>query len=209
MRKLTISAGVALSIAILISPAQAQDFQNGSPETIRPGNLRFTGSPVWMFGTDGGPDRTGGAFRLGYGITDAFDLEAKTAFFTGTSLVGGDAHYRLLTGPTSIALSAGGHKAIVRNGLDSAALDLAMQLDREVRPRLRIYGGPAFSYENLEGDEGGFHRWYVVPGVKWGFADRFDLLLEGGVGLNDNSPSYFTVGFAVHMPITDGAQRHR
>src|SRR5262245_10649440 len=119
MRKLFIAAGVALSIAFLISPAQAQNFQNGSAQTIWNGNLRLTGSPAWMFGEDDAPDRTGAAFRLGYGITDAFDVEAKTGFFDGVSLVGGDAHYRFLTGQTSMAFTAGGHKALVDNAPDS------------------------------------------------------------------------------------------
>jgi hypothetical protein len=210
MRKLSISAGTALLIAILVVPAQAQNFQNGSAQTIWNGNLRFTGSPVQLFGTNGGPDRTGGAFRLGYGITDAFDVEAKTGFFDGMTLVGGDAHYRFLTGQTSMALTAGGHKALLRDSLDSTALDLAAQVSREVRPRLEIYAGPAYSREYLEGVEGsGFNRWYVVPGLKWGLADKVDLLVEGGVGLNDSSPSFVTVGFAAYLPVSNGAQRNR
>lgn len=210
MRKLLVSAGVALSMAILIAPAQAQNFQNGSAETIWQGNLRLTGSPVWLFGKDGGPNRTGGAFRLGYGLTDAFDVEAKTGFFDGFTLIGGDAHYRFLTGRTSMAFTAGGHQALVRDAPNSTALDLAAQVSRRVRPRLEIYGGPAFSYETVNGvADSGFTRWYVVPGVRWGFADRLDLLVEGGVGLNHNSPSYVTVGIAAYMPVSDGAQRSR
>ena len=107
MGKLLSSAGVALFMATLVAPAQAQNFQNGSAETIWQGNLRLTGSPVWLFGKDGGPDRTGGAFRLGYGLTDALDVEAKTGFFNGFTLIGGDAHYRFLTGETSMAFTAG------------------------------------------------------------------------------------------------------
>ena len=49
----------------------------------------------------------------------------------------------------------------------------------------------------------------MVPGIKWGFADRLDLLVEGGVGLNDNSPSFVTVGIAAYLPVSNGAQRHR
>src|SRR5206468_620307 len=100
MRKLLSSAAVALFMAVLVAPLQAQNFQNGSAETIWQGNLRLTGSPVLLIGKDGGPDRTGGAFRLGYGLTDAFDVEAKTGFFHGFTLIGGDAHYRFLTGQT-------------------------------------------------------------------------------------------------------------
>ena len=70
MRKLFVSAGVALSVAFMVAPAQAQNFQNGSAQTIWSGNLRLTGSPAWLFGEDDAPNRTGGAFRLGYGITN-------------------------------------------------------------------------------------------------------------------------------------------
>ena len=210
MRKLLSSAGVALFVAILVAPAQAQNFQNGSAEPIWRGNLRLTGSPVWLIGKDGGPDRTGGAFRLGYGLTDAFDVEAKTGFFNGFSLIGGDAHYRFLRGQTSMAFTAGGHQALVRNAPDSTALDLAAQVSRRVRPRLEIYGGPAFSYETVHGvADSGFTRWYAVPGVRWGLANRLDLLVEGGVALNHNSPSYVTVGIAASRPVSDGAQRDR
>ena len=210
MRKVLFTAGVALFMAILVAPAQAQNFQNGSAETIWPGNLRLTGSPVIMFGKDGAPDSTGGAFRLGYGLTDRFDVEAKTGFFSGFSLIGADAHYRFLSGPTLMTVSAGGHQALLRNAHDSTALDLAAQVSRRVRPRLEVYAGPAFSYETVNGvADSGFSRWYVVPGVKWGLANRLDLLVEGGVGLNHNSPSYVTVGIAASAPITDGAQRDR
>ena len=210
MRKRLSSAAVALFMAVLVAPLQAQNFQNGSAETIWQGNLRLTGSPVLLIGKDGGPDRTGGAFRLGYGLTDAFDVEAKTGFFHGFTLIGGDAHYRFLTGQTSMAFTAGGHQALVRNAPDSTALDLAAQVSRRVRPRLEIYGGPAFSYETVHGVAGsGFTRWYAVPGVRWGLANRLDLLVEGGVGLNHNSPSYVTVGIAASRPVSDGARRDR
>jgi len=208
MRKLLSSVGVALFMAILVAPAQAQNFQNGSAETIWQGYLRLTGSPVWLIGTDGGPDRNGGAFRLGYGLTDAFDVEAKTGFFNGFNLIGADARYRFLAGDTSMAFTAGGHQAMVRNAPDSTALDLAAQVSRRVRPRLEIYAGPAFSYETVHGvADSGFTRWYAVPGVRWGIVNRLDLLVEGGVGLNHNSPSYVTVGIAASMPVSNGAKR--
>jgi hypothetical protein len=158
MRKQSVSAvaGAAVFLALLAVPPRAQNFQDGSTDTIWSGNFRLTGSPVHLFGPDGRPDRTGGAFRLGYGITDSFDLEAKTGFFDGFDLVGGDGHYRLLNGATSLSVRAGGHEA-----------------------------------------------------VKWGFAERLDLMVEGGVGLNDNSPSYVTAGLALYMPVSRGAQGRR
>ena len=212
MRKQSASAvvGAAVSLALFAVPARAQNFQDGSADTIWSGNLRLMGSPVHMFGPDGRPDRTGGAFRLGYGITDSFDVEAKTGFFDGFDLVGGDGHYRLLNGQTSLSVRAGGHEAIVRDGPNSTALDLSAQVGQHLKRRLEIYAGPAFSWESVNGvPNSGFTRWYVVPGVKWGFAERLDLLVEGGVGLNDNSPSYVTAGLALYMPVSGGAQGRR
>ena len=118
-------AGAALVMAIVAAPARAQNFQNGSAETILYGNLRFQASPVQLFGTNGGPDRTGGAFRLGYGLTDSFDVEAKTGFFNGFSLLGADGRYQFRSGDTSLAATVGGHQALVQNSPDSTALDLA------------------------------------------------------------------------------------
>jgi hypothetical protein len=203
-------AGVVLSLALVAAPALAQNFQDGSTETIWPGAFRLTGSPVHLFGPGGGPDRDGGAFRLGYGMTDSLDVEAKTGFFDGFTLVGGDAHYRLLDGPTSLSVRAGGHQALMRDVPDSTALDLSAQVGRRVGPRLELYAGPAFSRESVNGvRDSGFSRWYVVPGVRWGFAERADLLVEAGVGLNDDSPSYVTAGLAVHVPVTGGARGRR
>ena len=204
------AAAASLSFAALALPARAQNFQNGSPDTILYGNLRFTASPVQLFGTNGGPDRTGGAFRLGYGVTDSLDVEAKTGFFDGFSLVGGDGRYQFLRGETSLAVTAGGHQAIIHSGHDSTALDLAAQMSRRLRPRVEVYMGPAFSYETIHGvPDSGFSRWYVVPGFRWGANDRFDVLVEGGVGLNHDSPSYVTGGVAVFVPVAAGAHRHR
>jgi len=210
MRKRSASAIAGLCFLTLAVPARAQNFQNGSADTILYGNLRLIASPVQLFGTNGGPDRTGGAFRLGYGVTDSFDVEAKTAFFSGFSLVGGDGRYQFLSGETSVAVTLGGHQAIIENAQDSTALDIAAQVSRRLRPRLKVYAGPAFSYESIHGvPDSGFSRWYVVPGFRWGFHERFDLLVEGGVGLNQESPSYVTGGVAVFMPVAAGAHRHR
>jgi hypothetical protein len=119
------AGGAGLSLALVAAPALAQNFQDGSTETIWSGSFRLTGSPVHLIGPDGGPDRDGGAFRLGYGITGSFDVEAKTGFFNGFTFVGGDAHYRLLDGATSLSVRAGGHQALIRDSTDSTALDLS------------------------------------------------------------------------------------
>jgi hypothetical protein len=200
----------ALSFIALAVPARAQNFQNGSAETIWQGNVRLTASPAQMFGSQGGLDPAGVAFRLGYGITDRFDVEAKSGFFDGVSVVGADSHVNLLGGSTLLSVSVGGHRAFITDALDSNALDLAVQLGQRLGGRLEIYGGPAFSYESISGaPDSGFTRWYVVPGLKLGVADRLDLLVEGGIGFNENSPDFITAGLALHVPASSGARGRR
>lgn len=210
----SITTASALSLAVCAVPARAQNFLNGSAETIWSGNVRLTGAPAHMFGRDGTPDNTGGAFRLGYGISDNFDIEAKSAFFDGVSLLGGDGHLRFYDRRnTSATLSIGGHQALVSHGLDSTALDLGGALSRRLSDRLEVYGGALFSWERLndvpEGSDADFTRFHLVPGIKVGVAERLDLLVEGGVGLNDNSPHFLAAGLALHVPVSDSAARRR
>ncbi len=207
----SVVAAAALSLASLAIPARAQNFQNGSAEPISPGDLRFLGSPVQMFGREGAPDRTGGAFRLGYGFSDSFDVEGKSAFFDGVSLVGADGHVRLHShGDSSLSASVGGHRALMTSAPDSTALDLGLGYRDRLSRRLEVYGGAAFSWETINGPAGSdFTRFHLVPGVRFGVTERLDLLVEGGVGLNDNSPHYVTAGLALNMPVSASARRRQ
>ena len=205
-----ITALAVVALAVGAVPAHAQNFLQGSPDTIWYGNVRFEGAPAEMFPHDSGPDRTGAALRLGYGITNNFDLEAKSGLFDGVSLVGGDAHVRLYDRRDTLAtVTVGGHHAFVRDALDSNALDVAASLGHWFSPRLQVYAGAAYSFEKLSGlpasADSTFSRWYAVPGLRVGVANRVDLLVEGGVGLNDNSPHYVTAGLAFNLPVADRA----
>jgi len=208
MRKQLCIALTAVALVTLAVPARAQNFLTGSQKAIGPGYLRMTGAPTHMFGRDGRPDRTGGAFRTGYGLSDSFGLEGKAAFFDGVTLVGGDGHYRLLNGKdTTLSLSVGGHQAIVTRAPDSTALDLAAEVHTHATSRLDLYGGTSLSYEFIDNAAGtDFARVYVVPGIRYALANRVDLLVEGGVGLNRNSPHYLAAGFAWRVPVSDSAR---
>lgn len=207
----SVVAVAVVSLAVLADPALAQNFQNGSTEIIWPGYVRLTASPAHMFGRNGAPDRTGGAFRLGYGLSDSFDIEAKTGFFDGVTLVGGDGQLRVIDdGDTSLSFSVGGHQALVSHAPDSTAIDLAAQLSERLGPRLELYGGAAFSWETVNGPGGAdFTRFHLVPGLRLGVGERLDLVVETGVGLNDNSPHYVTVGLAMHVAASSAARRGR
>jgi hypothetical protein len=138
-------AVAAVSLAVSTAPAQAQNFFAGSAETIRDRYFRLTGAPVVMFGRDGAPDRTGGAFRLGYGITDAFDVEAKSAFFDGVTLIGGDGQFRVFAdNDVLVSLRAGAHQAMMDNGPTRRRSTSAPEAERVGRPPRRALRGTEF-----------------------------------------------------------------
>jgi hypothetical protein len=201
-------AVAALSLVASAVTARAQNFQSGSAATIRSGHVQLTASPVHMFGRDGRPDRTGGAFRLGYGISESFDVEAKSAFFDGVTLVGGDGHFRVFDDQdTSLSLRVGGHQALMSSAPDSTALDLGVELSEWLNRRLELYGGAAFSWESVNGPSGSdFTRFHLVPGIRFGVAERLDLTVEAGIGLNDNSPHFLMAGLALSMPASASAR---
>jgi hypothetical protein len=66
------------------------------------------------------------------------------------------------------------------------------------------------SFESVDHvSNSGFTRAYVVPGLEYRINRSLDLVAEVGVGLNQNSPHYFTAGFAVYMPTSDRARERR
>jgi len=189
-----------LSFVATAMPARAQNFLENSAETINRGNFKLAAFPTALFGRNGSSDNWGGALRAGYGFTDNFDMEAKAGFFNGLTLVGADAEVWLLRGEVDLAVSAGAHKALLRAGRDSTAIDLAAQLSRHVSNRLEVYGGSSVSFEHLDGvPDSGFTRAYLIPGVEYRVSDDLDFVSEFGVGLNNHSPHYFGLGFALYI----------
>ncbi len=191
---------VLLSFVATGVPARAQNFIENSSETINKGNFKIAAFPTALIGRNGAPGKWGGAFRVGYGITDSFDVEAKAALFNGLSLLGADAELWLLKGDVDVAVAAGAHKALVDGGVDSTAIDLSGQLSGHLTPRLEIYGATSVSFESLDGvPDSGFTRAYLIPGVEYKISEDLDFVSEFGIGLNDNSPHYFGLGFALYI----------
>jgi hypothetical protein len=186
-RPLALVSVLLLSFVTWAAPARAQNFLENSSETINKGNFKISAFPTGLFGKNGAPDRWGGAARVGYGVTDSFDVEAKGALFNGFGLLGADAELWLLKGDFDLSVSGGAHKALVDDGIDSTAIDLTAQLTRHVTDRLD------------EGTDTGFTRAYVVPGVEYKISENLDFISEFGVGLNDNSPHYLGLGFALYI----------
>jgi hypothetical protein len=207
MRRPLSLAVTALVFATLGVPGWAQSFLTGSGEPIAPGHLRTTGAPTWMFGRDGRPDRTGAAVRVGYGLNESLGVEGKAAFFDGVALLGGDGHFRLLDGDTRLSLGVGGHQALVSGASDSTALDLSAELASRLGRRFDLYAGTSVSYEFVNGPvDSDFTRVYLVPGFRYALARHVDLLAEGGIGLNHDSPHYFSAGLAWRVPVSAAAR---
>jgi hypothetical protein len=191
---------VLLSFGLGALPARAQNFLTNSSETINKGNFKISAFPTGLFGKNGAPDRWGGSGRIGYGVTDSFDVEAKGALFNGVTLLGGDAELWLLKGDVDFSVSAGGHKALVDDGIDSTAFDVAAQVTKHLTDRFELYGGTSVSFEWLDGvEDGGFTRVYLVPGVEYKISEDLDFVTEFGFGLNDDSPHYFGLGLALYI----------
>ena len=180
--------------------ASAQNFLMNSAETINRGNFKISLFPTVLFGEDNADDNWGVGSRFGYGFTDSFDVEGKVAVFDGLTIYGADAELWLLKGPVDFSMQLGGHFATGGDITDSKALDIAALASGNVSRKLELYGGLAVSFESLDDvPDSGFTRAYFVPGLEYKLAKDLDLLAEFGVGLNDDSPNYFSFGLALYI----------
>ena len=66
--------------------------------------------------------------------------------------------------------------------------------------RLELYVGGSLSFESLDDvDDSSFERIYLAPGLEYRLGKDIDLLAEFGIGLNDDSPNYFSFGAAYYI----------
>ena len=116
-----VAALASLSLLALVAPATPQSFIRTSAQTLPSGSFEIDAYPTLLFGRNGGPDRFGPAFRLGYGITDSLDVAATGSLFDGFSLVGLETAFWFLRGPVDMQLSVGAHKALIEGALPAAS----------------------------------------------------------------------------------------
>jgi len=186
--------------ALHAGSADAQNFLMNSAETINEGNFKLCAFPTVLLGEDGAENEWGIASRLGYGFTPSFDVEVKLAKFDNFKMYGADAEWWVAKGRTDVSLSAGAHKADFDGGGGSTAIDTALLISRSVASRLEAYIGGSLSFESLDDvDDSSFRRYYVVPGVEYKLGEDIDLLAEFGIGVNDDSPNYFSFGAAYYI----------
>jgi Outer membrane protein beta-barrel domain len=190
-------AAVLLAAA---GPAHAQNVLMNSAETINEGNFKIAAFPTVLLAEGDGENEWGIATRLGYGFTSSFDVEAKLAFYEGLKVYGADAELWLVKGKTDVSVSAGAHKSDFEGDVDSTAIDLAGIASRNVGDDLEAYVGANVSFGSFgDVDDSSFTRLYLVPGIEYRVAKDLDVLAEFGLGLNDDSPNYFSFGLAYYL----------
>jgi hypothetical protein len=195
--RLLLLAGV---LALHAGSADAQNFLMNSAETINKGNWKLCAFPTVLLGEDGADNSWGLASRLGYGFTPSFDVEVKLAKFDNFKMYGADAEWWAVKGRTDVSLSAGGHKSDFDGPGGTTAFDAALLASRNVGDALEAYVGGSLSFESIDDvEDSSFKRFYVVPGIEYKVHKDLDLLAEFGIGLNDDSPNYFSFGAAYYI----------
>jgi hypothetical protein len=189
----------ALFLAVAAVPLSAQQVLMNSAETINQGNLKLGIFPTLLFAKGGSDSLWGVAARFGYGLTKSIDIEAKAAFFKGLKYFGADIEYWFLKGESFNASAAvGAHMTDYKGGGDSKGIDAALLASTRPAKKLEVYGGLMLAFDSIKNGNN-YTLVHVVPGIEYRLSDDLDFLAEVGIGLNDNSRSYGSVGLAYYF----------
>ena len=194
-----------LMLAVFRVPGvTAQDFGvMESAETIQRGNFKLVGYPMFVFGEDGADDELGIVVRGGYGFTDRFDAEIGAAFYDDVTFLGINGELwlvRAVPGTSGLNLAArGGFHLAQNDGEDATGISLAALLSSRVTPRAEILGALDYSQTFRDEPLEDFSMLHLVPGVEYALSRNLDFLAELGVGLNDDSANYLSVGVAFYL----------
>jgi hypothetical protein len=187
--------------------AVAQDFGvMGSAETINRGNFKLMANPIIVF-QDGEVDNEIGISLLGgYGFTDRIDGEARFALFDNVSYVGGDLEYWLARGGLDFSVAGGFHAGWGDETPDTKGIDVTLEASGHVRPRLEVFGALDLAFNSFEVAEAledlvddDYTTAHLVPGIEFALSNDVDFLTELGIGLNDDSSNYLSIGIAYYL----------
>lgn len=177
-----------------------------SAETNDAGTFKLMGAPILIFGEKGADNKFGFVARGGYGFADRFDAEVKLGFFENSTYAGLDGEYWILRGETGLdfSLTGGMHMTFANNGnFDTMGFDITPQFSGHVTENLELCGGLDVSFETIRDApdwiDDTYTRAHLVPGIEYRISDEIDLLGEIGIGLNDNSFNFASVGFAIYI----------
>ena len=192
---------LVLSLMLLPTLASAQEFGVvESAETIDRGTFKLRVNPMFVFGKQGADDDVGVAAHLGYGFTDRFDAEVGVALYDGMRFFGVDGEYWLVQdAAVDFSVIGGVHVAGGDLISDQRAFNMTFLASREVAERTELYGALDFSFASLSDVDFDYTTVHLVPGVEYRIAEDVDFVGEVGLGLNDDSWHYFSVGVAVYF----------
>jgi hypothetical protein len=197
MRLTLVLAGI---FAAMAGAARAQDVIMNSAETINEGNFKLALFPTALLGENGADDEWGIAGRFGYGLSSHFDIEGKVAFFDGLRFFGADAELWLVQGRTANAsVSVGFHKSDSEFRADSSGIDTALVVSTRAHRNLEVYGALKLAFESVKDSDENYTLAHVVPGIEYRLGKDLDLLAEVGIGVNDNSSNYVSLGLAFYL----------
>src|SRR4030042_6060305 len=98
LKTIVVILAATLVLVAAVAEVSAQDVLMNSAETINQGNIKLALFPTVLFGKNGADSSWGLAGRVGYGLTERFDIEAKAASFKNLKYFGIEAELWLLNG---------------------------------------------------------------------------------------------------------------
>ena len=201
MRKTIVTILVAaMFLVTAAAEVSAQEVFMNSAETINQGNIKLALFPTVLFGKNGSDSVWGLAGRLGYGLTPRLDIEVKGAIFKDLNYFGLDVEYWLIKGRNiNVSAAVGGHMTDSKGGADSSGFDLGLLASTSPVRNLEIYGGLKLAFDSVKNSDQNHTLAHLVPGIEYRLSDDLDFLAEIGIGLNDSSRSYASVGLALYL----------
>ena len=195
-RRLVTGAALLGFFACCASSAAAQDALMTAGGMTR-GSYELTSYPMLI---PSGDAEVGFFVRGAHGLTERLDVRASVGLFNDLTYLGATGDFGLPAMiPADLSLSLGIHRSGFESSADILGFDLALVGRRVLRPRWALYGGLDLDFELPEEPYDTFTRARLVAGVDTRLLDNLRLLVEGGLGFNDRSPDYVSVGLAVRL----------
>ena len=161
------------------------------------GSFEVTGYPVFIPQDD---DEVGVFVRGAFGLTERLAVRASLGFYNDLTYLGAMGDLRLPRKvPVDLTLSFGVHRSGFEESADILGFDLALVGRHRVASRVALYGGFDLDFELPDAPFDAFTRARFVAGVDTRILDNVALLVEGGLGFNESSPDYLSVGLAVRL----------
>jgi hypothetical protein len=197
-RRLIVGAALLGSFAGSASSAAAQDALMSSGSGVARGSYLLTAYPVLIPQDD---NEAGFFLRGAYGPIERTALRLSLGFYNDLTYLGAAGERQLpRIGPLDLSLSLGVHYSAFEDGsADILGLDLSLVGRRALAARSALYGGFDLDFERPEAPFDAFTRARFVAGVETRLPGRMRLLVEGGLGFNDRSPDYLSVGLALRL----------